>query len=131
MIVKATRVMISILAQILNRRREVKKSTTMAILGLVVTSSSVLADPESWDAAVGGAVGGGLGAFIGNEVGGQTGAIAGGAVGAAAGAAIATENDRSSYYRAPRAYGYPPPAPYYRAPSGYFCPPGQAKKGRC
>ena len=108
-----------------------KRSTTMAIFGLVFSSSPVLADPGSLDAAVGGAVGGGLGAFIGNEVGGQTGAIAGGAVGAAAGAAIATENDRSSYYRAPRAYGYPPPAPYYRAPSGYFCPPGQAKKGRC
>ena len=108
-----------------------KRSTTMAIFGLVFSSSPVLADPGSLDAAVGGAVGGGLGAFIGNEVGGQTGAIAGGAVGAAAGAAIATENDRDSYYRAPPAYRYPPPAPYYRAPSGYFCPPGQAKKGRC
>jgi hypothetical protein len=109
----------------------VKQTRAMAILGLVLASSSALADPGSLDAAVGGAVGGGLGAFIGNEVGGQTGAIAGGAVGAAAGAAIATENDRDSYYRAPRAYRYPPPAPYYRAPSGYFCPPGQAKKGRC
>ena len=99
------------------------------VLSFALTSTPVMADNSTLDAAIGGGIGGAAGAAIGNEIGGRDGAIVGGALGGAVGAAVNTDknNDhsslskRSSYRDEPR----------YAHPSSRFCPPGQAKKGRC
>jgi uncharacterized protein YcfJ len=100
-----------------------------ATVGLVLLSSSVVADSSTWDAALGAGLGGAVGAAIGHQLGGRDGAILGGVIGGGAGAAVTTSRDRY-----PRYETYHRPTRHYWAPRrqhGYFCPPGQAKKGRC
>lgn len=105
-------------------------NTLSAVLGLLLASTTAVADSSTLDAAIGGGLGGAAGAAIGNELGGRDGAIIGGAIGGGVGAAVTTPDDDSkarkvNYEPAYRSYG-PHGHPTYR-----FCPPGQAKKGRC
>ena len=99
------------------------------VLSFALTSTPVMADNSTLDAAIGGGLGGAAGAAIGNEIGGRDGAIVGGALVGAVGAAVNTHksNDHSSSGKTSSYRG----EPGYVYPASRFCPPGQAKKGRC
>ena len=99
------------------------------VLSIALTSTPVMSDNSTLDAAIGGGIGGAAGAAIGHEIGGRDGAIVGGALGGAVGAAVNTDerNEHSSSGKKSSYRG----EPRYVHPASRFCPPGQAKKGRC
>lgn len=104
----------------------------LVLFGLlsISASTSVVADDDKVEAAIGGGVGGAVGAVIGEELGDKEGAIIGAGVGAAIGAAIAVDEDEGDAGKQPQREvvvevvetGHP---------HDRHCPPGQAKKNRC